>query len=309
MTQIAIHTENLSKDFKSVCALDNLSFNVEQGTIFGFLGPNGAGKTTTIRLLLGLLEPSKGHAMVLGFDSQSQGEQIRENCGAVLEHTGLYERLTAQDNLEFYARVWNIPQAERESRIKELLSHMDLWERRKETVSGWSHGMKQKLALIRALLHRPALLFLDEPTSGLDPIAAAALRDDLMSLVARQGTSVFLTTHNLSEAEKLCHQVAVICKGKLLAVGSPNQLHITEPRLLVKGKGFTEAVLNKLRQHPEVTSIALQEDALVVHLKSATSTASLVNILVTNGAEIEELIKQEAGLEEAFLALVEENSR
>lgn len=309
MTRIAIVTENLARTFGSVVALDGLSLKVESGTIFGFLGPNGAGKTTTIRLLLGLLEPTDGRATVLGHDTQTQAASIREKCGALLEHTGLYERLTALDNLEFYGRAWNMPSADRAGRIKELLTHFGLWERRKEGVSRWSRGMKQKLALARVLLHRPALIFLDEPTSGLDPVAAAALRDDLSALVTREGTTVFLTTHNLNESEKLCSRVAVIRNGKLLAVGHPAELRTGEPRFVITGSGFTEAALIALRSHSDVISAELQGDRLRLSLKAGCTAAPLVTLLVEHGAVVEEVTKQHVSLEDTFLALVEDDTK
>jgi ABC-2 type transport system ATP-binding protein len=179
MNRIAIHTDDLTRDFKTVRAVDALSLDVPPGILFGFLGPNGSGKTTTIRLLLGLLEPTAGKAEVLGFDTRTRADDIRARVGALLEHPGLYERLSAEDNLEFYGRAWRLPASERGARIKELLSNVGLWERRKEPVGTWSRGMKQKLAVARALLHRPPLIFLDEPTAGLDPVAAAELRQDL----------------------------------------------------------------------------------------------------------------------------------
>src|SRR6478752_3016179 len=215
MTEAAIQTTDLTRDFGSVRAVDHLTLTVPPGIIFGFLGPNGAGKTTTIHLLLGLLEATSGEARVLGLDPRTQSEQIRTRSGALLEFSGLYERLTAEDNLDFYGRVWHMPPGERQTRIKELLTHLSLYDRRKERVSTWSRGMKQKLAIARVLLHRPDLIFLDEPTAGLDPVAAAALRDDLEALVQREGTTVFLNTHNLPEAERLCQQVGVIREGRL----------------------------------------------------------------------------------------------
>lgn len=172
MTAIAIRTVNLSRDFGNVQAVDNLSLEVPRGIVFGFLGANGSGKTTTIRLLLGLLEPTSGRAEVFGFDTRLQANEIRRRTGALLEHPGLYERLSAEDNLEFYGRVWRLPTARRRSRIKELLSNLGLWQRRHESVGSWSRGMKQKLAVARAMLHCPPLIFLDEPTNGLDPVAA-----------------------------------------------------------------------------------------------------------------------------------------
>ena len=204
MTEIAIRTESLSRDFGSIRAVDGLSMEVPGGIIFGFLGPNASGKTTTINLLLGLLEPTTGRAEVLGFDTRTQAGEIRTRSGALLEYPGLYEQMSAEDNLEFYGRVWKMGAAERQARIKELLAHFGLWERRGESVEKWSRGMKQKLATARALLHRPSLVFLDEPTAGLDVVAAASLRDDLAGLTAREGVTVFLTTHNMAEAERLC---------------------------------------------------------------------------------------------------------
>ena len=304
---IAVRTENLSRDFGQVRAVDGLSLAVPSGIVFGFLGANGSGKTTTIRLLLGLLEPTSGRAEVLGFDTRSQAIEIRRRTGALLEHSGLYERLSAEDNLEFYGRVWRLPHAHRRSRIKELLHSMGLWQRRHERVGQWSRGMKQKLAVARAMLHRPPLIFLDEPTAGLDPVAAAALRDELQALVAREGVTVFLTTHNLSEAEKLCQQIGVIRQGKLLAVGHPDQLRMQagKPQIEVVGRGFTPQLLEWLRSQPLVSSVQVAGDRLLITLRQQTSTAPLVSQMVGAGVEIEEVRKGSASLEEVFLALME----
>lgn len=305
MDPMAIRTENLTRDFKTVCAVDHLTLEVRAGIVFGFLGPNGAGKTTTIRLLLGLLEPSGGRAEVLGMDTRSQGDAIRQRCGALLEHSGLYERLSAEDNLEFYGRAWRLPASERRARIQELLTRMGLWERRKETVGTWSRGMKQKLAIARTLLHRPALVFLDEPTAGLDPLAAAALHNDLKELAAGEGVTVFLTTHNLPEAEKLCQQVGVIRQGKLAALGSPDSLRHSAPRLEVYGNGFGESLLAQLRARPEVAGVRRENNHLSIELKGEVETAPLVNLMVSAGVQLEEVRKGKANLEEAFLDLME----
>ena len=171
MQSIAIDTKNLTRTFGTVTAIQDVSIQVPAGIVFGYLGPNGSGKTTTIRLLLGLLEPSSGSAEVLGYDTVRQAQVIREQSGALLEYTGLYERMSAEDNLEFYGRAWHIPANERKARIQELLTGIDLWDRRKDTVRDWSRGMSQKIAVARALLHRPPLVFFDEPTPGLDPSA------------------------------------------------------------------------------------------------------------------------------------------
>ncbi|MFA6472013.1 MAG: ABC transporter ATP-binding protein [Candidatus Latescibacterota bacterium] len=309
MNTPAVRTENLVRDFKMVRAVDHISLEVPSGIVFGFLGPNGAGKTTMIRLLLGLLEPTGGHAEVLGYDVRSQSSTIREKTGTLLEHTGLYERLSAEDNLEFYARVSHIPRAERKARIQELLTHFGLWERRKENVGVWSRGMKQKLAVARTILHRPAFIFLDEPTAGLDPVASAALRDDLAKLAAGEGITVFLTTHNLSEAEKLCARVGVINRGKLIVVGSPDELRakIGKPRTEITGQGFTSEILASLRARPDIVSAETENGRLLITASENTPMSPIVRFLVGAGAEIEEVQKVKASLEEAFLTLMEED--
>jgi len=312
MPSDAILAQELTRDFaapgKTVRALDGLDLSVPPGIVFGFLGPNGSGKTTTIRLLLGLLEATAGQARVLGFDTRTQSAEIRARTGALLEHPGIYERLSAEDNLEFYGRVWRLPAAQRQARIRELLTHIGLLDRRKETAGAWSRGMKQKLAVARALLHRPQLIFLDEPTAGLDPVAAAALRDDLARLAASEGVTVFLTTHNLAEAEKLCAQVAVIREGKLLAVGHPDTLRARggKPRVDVVGQGFNDAVLAALRARPDVAAADLVNGRLSIELRGTTETAPIISQLVAAGAQVEEVRKGQASLEDVFLTLVSE---
>jgi ABC-2 type transport system ATP-binding protein len=224
MSECILRTSGLTRSFGDVCAVDHLTIDVQPGEIFGFLGPNGAGKTTTIHLLLGLLEPTDGMAEVLGHDAYRQGADVRERAGALLEDTGLYEQLTAAENLEFYARVWRLGPSERTERIRELLDWVGLFDRRMDRVCTWSRGMKQKLALARALLHHPPLVFLDEPTAGLDVVAATDVREKLKELAPKDGTTVFLTTHNMQEAERLCGRVAIICEGRLLALDKPEAI-------------------------------------------------------------------------------------
>jgi len=310
MSEYVIRTDGLTRDFRTNRAVSELSIAVPRGTIFGFLGPNGSGKTTTIRMLLGLLEPTAGRAEVLGFDVRTQAAEIRKRSGALLEHHGLYERFRAEDNLDFYARIWGLPAEKRRARIRNLLEKLGLWERRKEFVGRWSRGMKQKLAIARAMLHHPELIFLDEPTAGLDPVAAAALRDDLVELAAREGVSVFLTTHNLTEAEKMCGQVAVIRQGKLLAVGSPDELRSRNGplRAEIVGRGFGPA-LEQIRLRPEVMAAAVSNGKLSIDLVSNAEVAPIVAALVAAGAAIEEVRKGAASLEEVFLTLMEEEQR
>jgi ABC-2 type transport system ATP-binding protein len=308
MADVAIRVEDLTRDFGSVRAVNNLSLEVPSGIIFGFLGPNGAGKTTTIRLLLGLLEPTKGRAEILGFDSKTQAEDVRTRTGALLEHSGVYEHLSAEDNLEFYGRVWRLPIEERQARIKELLTHLGLWDRRKDPAGKWSTGMRQKLALARVLIHRPPLVLLDEPTAGLDVMAATAMRDDLEALAEREGVTVFLTTHNMVEAERLCAQVAVIREGSLMAIGHPDELRARAggPRVEIVGRGFGESALELLRARPEVVAAEVQNSHLIIDLREETDTAPLVSLLVSEGVQVEEVRRGKASLEEVFLTLMEE---
>src|ERR1700736_5809348 len=282
-----IRREHLSRFFGTVKAVDDLSLEVPAGIVFGFLGPNGAGKTTTIHLLLGLLEPTSGQARVLGFDTRTQAEAIRARSGALLEFAGLYERMSAQDNLDLYGRIYLMPAPARQARIKELLTHLELWERRRDQVSTWSRGMKQKLAVARALFPPPPLVFRDEPTAGFDPLAAAALREDLASLVAREGVTVFLNTHNLTEAEKLCAQVGVIRQGKLITVGTPDELRgrLGGPQAEIVGDGFTEQMLTTLREQPEVVHAELHNSHLLIELRGESKMGPLVRLLVEAGAE------------------------
>ncbi len=306
---LAIQAEGLVRDFGNIRALDHLSLDVPAGIVFGFLGPNGAGKTTAIRMFLGLVEPTAGSARVLGFDTRRESDRIRENAGALLEHHGLYERLTAEQNLDFAGRVWRMPAGDRRARAKELLDQFGLWDRRKDAAGKWSRGMKQKLAVARAVFHRPPLVFLDEPTAGLDPVASAALRDDLASLAAGQGVTIFLTTHNLVEAERLCDLVGVIRRGRLAALGPPASLRPDDAGTLrITGTGLDDAAAGAAAALPGVRSATLVDGALEVRLAEGVRPAELVAMLVERGAGIDEVRRDRQTLEEAFLELVSDDA-
>ena len=310
MATIAFSADRLTRDFGSIRAVDELNMIVPSGVIFGYLGPNGSGKTTTVNLLLGLLEPSSGSATVLGHDTREAGDLIRASTGAVLQDTGTYEDLTAAENLRFFGRAARMSTADIEARSKELLGTMGLWDRRGEHVDGWSRGMRQKLALARAMLHRPQLLFLDEPTDGLDVMAAAAVRDSLKSLAESEGVTIFLTTHDMVEAERLCDSVAVIRNGKLVTVGSPELLGARHsgPRLDFVGNGFSLEIVERLRTHAVVLSAELGEGRLAVELREDVSAAGLVRLVVDSGAQVEEVRRSQAGLEEVFMTLMSETT-
>ena len=305
MSGVAIRTEGLVMDYGRVRALDHLSVEIPAGILFGFLGPNGAGKTTMIRVLLGLLEPTSGRAEVFGYDTRTSSEEIRARAGALLEHHGLYERLTAEQNLEFTGRVWRMRPADRRARARELLEQFGLWDRRTQAVGQWSRGMKQKLAVARTVFHRPPLVFLDEPTAGLDPVASAALRDDLAQLARGEGVTIFLTTHNLTEAERLCDLVGVIRAGRLVASGPPRELRSGERNgtMRIIGRGLHEAA-GELRALDGVATVHAVADGLEVRLVEGASGAPVVSLLVHRGAEIEEVRRDRPTLEETFLELV-----
>ena len=335
----AIITTDLTKCFQDVPALGNLNLRIKAGTVFGFLGPNGAGKTTTIRLLLGLLQPSAGSAEVMGWSVAHDARHIRERVGVLLEHHGLYERLSAYDNLAYFADIYHLEASVKEQRIKELLGSIRCWERRHEKAGSWSKGMKQKLAIARALIHDPELVFLDEPTSGLDPAAAHQLRDELLELVKQAGKTIFITTHNLEEAEKVCDQVGVIDRGQLLATGSPSELRgsFSRPKVIITiggGAGAAEAAdgpevaggaekpsplaakaLAALKHVSGVQPVAQQsvatrglvaENRISVELSDPDSVPAIIRALVAAEIPIQEVHKVKASLEDVFLSLTQE---
>jgi ABC-2 type transport system ATP-binding protein len=218
-----IQVENLVKKFGQLVAVDHISFNVNQGEIFGFLGPNGAGKTTTINILCTLARPTSGQATLNGFDVVRQQNQVRHSIGLVFQDSSLDDRLTGMHNLRFHAMVYNVPASVREQRIEQVLKMVDLWDKRNKVVRTYSGGMKRRLELARGLLHYPKVLFLDEPTLGLDPQTRNHIWEYVLDLQKREGTTVFLTTHYMDEAEK-ANRIAIIDRGKLVAMDTPAKL-------------------------------------------------------------------------------------
>jgi ABC-2 type transport system ATP-binding protein len=215
----AIAVEGLTRDYNGLRAVDGIHFEVEQGEIFGFLGPNGAGKTTTIKMLTGQLRPTEGKAQVMGCDIVMERGSLKPQIGVVFESQNLYERLSGHDNLQFYARLYRVGK----ERVTEVLKQVGLTGRERDKVQAYSNGMKQRLLVARAILHKPEVLFLDEPTKGLDPNVARDLRRIVTDLV-HQGTTVFLTTHYMEEADQLCDRVAIIDHGKIVALNTPEGL-------------------------------------------------------------------------------------
>ena len=309
MNQPAIITDQLTFDFGALRAVERLSLTVRRGAIYGLLGPNGAGKTTVIRLLLGLLEPTSGVARVLGMKTTHYGGDIRRRTGALLEGDKLYENLTALENLRYYGRLRQMNEQESLARSQELLVGFELWDRRDEPIQTWSRGMRKKLAVARTLLNRPELILLDEPTGGLDPVATATLYSQLQEFSVREGTTIFLTTHKLSEAEQLCNEVAILYAGRLMAEGPVAELRAlgAAPLLLIRGDGFNEAMVALLARRRDVVDIRIQPHSLLIELADAdTHISPLINLLVESGADIEEVQRTNASLESVVMRLVRE---
>lgn len=296
-----IKIDGLTKLYGEVSALDGLSLAVPEGSVFGFLGPNGAGKTTTISLLMGLIEPSDGSARVLGFDTVEAADEIRARVGALLDETGLYEQMSAYENLLFYARVWRFTPREAEVRIEAVLTEIGLWDRRNDLVGSWSRGMQQRLALARAQLHEPELLFLDEPTAGLDVVSAREVRDHLAGL-ARAGKTIFLTTHNMAEAEELCARVAVIRNGQLIAEGEPSSLLSDSGHEVTIVGDHLAATVSAIQVRADVVSAVLDNDRLRLRM-TTPDPSPVVSELVAAGASIHE-VSRGTRLEDAFLELI-----
>ena len=223
MSDHVIKVENLVKRFGKLAAVDNISFNVARGEIFGFLGPNGAGKTTTINILCTLSKPTSGQALIDGFDVARQQSQVRQSIGLVFQDPSLDEQLSALQNLRFHAMVYHVPASVRQQRMEQVLKMMELWDERNNQVRTYSGGMKRRLELARGLLHYPKVLFLDEPTLGLDPQTRRRIWDYILELRQREGTTIFLTTHYMDEAEK-ADRIAIIDHGKLIVIDTPEKL-------------------------------------------------------------------------------------
>ena len=216
---LAIEVHEMTRNYNGLCAVDKISFEVEQGEIFGYLGPNGAGKTTTIRMLTGQLRPTSGSASVMGCDVVNEREALKPKIGVVFDSQNLYERMSARDNLKFYARLYRVDK----SRVEQVLEQVGLTRRAGDQLSKYSNGMKQRLLIGRALLHEPQVLFLDEPTRGLDPNIARDIRQIVLDL-AQAGMTIFLTTHYMEEADQLSKRVAIIDEGQIVAMDSPQKL-------------------------------------------------------------------------------------
>jgi ABC-2 type transport system ATP-binding protein len=297
----AILAQGLGKRFGARTAVEGLSFTVEPGEVFGLLGPNGAGKTTTVRMLSGLLRPSAGGAVVAGLSVLEHPDALRGRIGLLTEQPGLYDRLTGRENLEFFVRLHGLAKGTAWARADALLERLELADRLEEPCGGYSKGMRQKLAIVRALLHAPEVVFLDEPTSGLDPASARSVRQ-VISELAAEGRAVVLCSHNLGEVERLCARVAVI-QGRLLAVEPVGALLRAGHGLELQLGGPAEPFAAKVRALPFSPKVSAVGNVLEVAFTHQEYAPEVIAALIAHGARIHAAVPTEQGLEDAYLAL------
>jgi ABC-2 type transport system ATP-binding protein len=304
-----IVTEKLTKKFKigksvpELTAVDGLDLHVKEGEVFGFLGPNGAGKTTTVRMLTSLIAPTSGRAVINGLEIGKNDQQIRRSVGILTETPGMYDRLSAEKNLKIYARLYGV--ADIPGQLEKYLRMLGLWERRFEEVGGFSKGMRQKLAIARALLHEPKLLFLDEPTSGLDPEAAKLVRDFIEELKI-EGRTIFMCTHNLDEADRLCQRIAIF-KTHLITVDTPQALRtqLYGRQVVFHLASVQPDWVENIKTLDFVKDVKIVENKILVRLDTPESqNPIIIRKLVENGAEIQFVGELRHSLEDIYLQMI-----
>ncbi len=301
-----IVTEKLTKSFGEIVAVNQLTLSVEQGEVFGLLGPNGAGKTTTVRMLAALLIPSGGTARVAGFKVGEDDQHIRRKIGLLPEAPGLYDSLSAEQNLAFFGSMYGVENIAEQ--IQKYLELLGLWKRRYEPVGTFSKGMRQKLAIARALLHEPDVLFLDEPTSGLDPQASRLVREFIEDLKG-EGRTIILTTHNLVEADRLCDRVAVI-SGHLLALDAPGELRrkIFGRKVVFHLLEANQAYVGAVEKFPFVSDVQAVDNKILAAVENPEEqNPVLIRSLVDAGAELQFVGELKRRLEDVYLELMEAN--
>ncbi|MBI4790254.1 MAG: ABC transporter ATP-binding protein [Chloroflexi bacterium] len=303
-----IETDKLTKQFEALLAVDHLTLAVEEGEILALLGPNGAGKTTTVRMLSSILKPTGGSARIAGLDVVKDARHVRHLVGHLTEFPGLYLRMRALDYLDFFGELQGMARADRQARAEELLEHFGLWDARERRLAGYSKGMRQKVALIRAMLHNPRVLFLDEPTSAMDPQSAKQVRDAIQNLRG-SGHTIILCTHNLHEAETLADRIAVIRRGRLIALGTPDEL---KRELL--GPALWEVRLARPLDHawPQMNGhlqIQAQDEFSLRYHAAAPEIANplLLDQLHQLNAQVLALTELPRSLETVYLKLVEDS--
>jgi ABC-2 type transport system ATP-binding protein len=306
MMEKAIKAVNLTKSYGKLLAVDHINFEVNRGEIFGFLGPNGAGKTTTTRMLTGISRPTEGNAEIMDYDIQRQSVEAKELMGIVPDISNVYTDLSAWNNLIFTGRLYDIPKIEREKRAKELLQLFGLFDRRKESVQGFSRGMKRRLCIAMALMNKSSILFLDEPTSGLDVQSVLTIRN-LVRKLNEDGLTIFLTTHNMEEANQMCDRVAIINKGKIAAIDTPEKLKKTIKELQFIEVSFVGAPNNlttELEKLQGVTEVAKHGDKYRINTENPPKVLSAIwEYASANNLEIHTVNTLGPSLEDVFVKL------
>ena len=308
MAQDVIVMDHVNKSLSGRPILQDITFAVQRGDIFGYLGPNGAGKTTTIRVLLGLYSPDSGEVRVLG--NSATNEEANQKVGFMLEADGLYDTMTAHENLNFYGEIYSLPANSRLNRIDQMLGLVGLSDRAKDKVSTFSKGMRQRLALARAMLHDPELLVLDEPTAGLDPSGQIEIRELILDL-AQRGKTIFLSSHNLDEVQRICNRIALIDRGSIKLYGELEQLRMASGRkeVVVKTSAtpdLLETAISELQGLPDIESCDHENGILRITMEAGVDTTEIVARLLAHGIGIEELKRGEATLEEIYARVVRE---
>jgi ABC-2 type transport system ATP-binding protein len=299
----AIKLEGISKQLGEREVLRDVSLIAEQGDIFGYLGPNGAGKTTTIRILLGLLQPTSGKATILGEDVSK--DEARRKVGFVLESDGLYDNKTAEDNLWYYARIYGM--GEPTKRIDSILNMVELRDRAKDKVGTYSKGMRQRLALARAMIHDPELLVLDEPTAGVDPSGQIEVREVILNMAYKEGKTVFLSSHNLDEVQRICNRIALIDSGEIKLYGELERLQRDMSRNEVEietTEALAEPLFAKLKSLSHLGLRERKDKVLTFVPQEGVRIPDIVSLLVTQGVEIERVSKKKASLQEIYSAIL-----
>jgi ABC-2 type transport system ATP-binding protein len=306
----AVEVDNLVKTFGDFVAVDHVSFQVARGEIFGFLGPNGAGKSTVIRILLGLLKPTSGRALVAGHDVSTHPETVRRQIGYMSQKFSLYDDLKVEENIDFFSGIYGLPLAARAERKEYVLRMAGLEDRRQSTTKLLSGGWKQRLALGCAIVHEPPILFLDEPTSGVDPIARRDFWDLIYELSAA-GRTIFVTTHYMDEAE-YCHRLALMYRGKIIAMGVPDDLkqELREYRLLQLDSSDPLESMRAIEGAPGVLDVAVFGGGLHVTVRDVEQgSAEIRRILGEHRIEIRRLEPIQPSMEDVFVALIEAEER
>ena len=302
-----IETFDLTRKYGSFCAVEGLNLRVEAGEVLGFLGPNGAGKTTTIRMLAGMIAPTSGYAVINGLRTDGPVEKLHEVTGLLTESPGFYNRLSARRNLEYFAGFY--PGIDARAQTEKYLRLMGLQERSLAPAGSFSKGMKQRLALARALIHEPRVLFLDEPTSGLDPEAAEEVRK-LIRKLSGEGRTVFLSTHNLTEAEQLCHRIAIF-RIRLLALDTPQELHrkAFRSRTIIRLEKVTGEIMEAVKRLGLETGLEQEGERLILEMKDdQKGLPEVVRSIVEAGGSVLEVTEERHTLEEIYLSLVREEA-